>query len=361
MTENLNSEDYYEILGVDRKVDKKELKSVYKKLAKQYHPDLHQNEKEKYVEYFKKISEAYEILNDDEKRQKYDIGGKQALKPEEQMFRSPQDVFSEIFGRFGFNNFGFDMGQRREEIYEYPLSVSYKHLYKGKTIKFKITRQNIVNDDIPLSSQECQNCCQVCIECKGLGRKTATVQCGFGFIAQQTMACPTCKSLGKVLKPTYKYQQCEEIVSIDIKPGSFAGQRYILKEKGDMIPGQSIKDLHVIITEQPEDGTTRHGLDLYREYEIGLGDALVGTNILFEHYDGQKYNITLPGIINPQDKKCVTGLGFPDINSPSTKGNLYLIFKIKFPSSIDEKTKYKLRQIFTTTSPSSKYPTLKCL
>ena len=363
MAENLNSDDYYEVLGVPRGTEPKEIKSVYKKLAKKYHPDLHQNEKQQYAEHFKKISEAYEVLSDDEKRKIYDQHGKAGLKPEHHTFKRPEDIFAEVFSQFGFNNFGFQFGSHPQEepVVKYPIDVSYKNLYKGKTIKFKISRQHIIKNDQTISSSECLACHQQCPECHGQGRKITTVRLNFAFATQQVTNCAACRGYGKILQPDYTYKQMEEIVQLDIKPGSKEGQRYVLSEKGDMIPGQPILDVHVIIHEVPDDHCQRQGSDLYWEYQIGLGDALAGSTILFEHLDGQKYNLSFNTTIQSGDKKCVPGLGFPDLNCPTRKGNLYLIFKVIFPKTIDDKCKQKLRQLLPISTSNPKYETHKLL
>lgn len=358
MTEDLNSDDYYGVLGLTRDADAKAVKTAYKNLAKKYHPDLHQEDKAKYGDYFKKIGEAYEVLSNEEKRKQYDQFGKKGLDDQKMTFSRPEDLFAEIFGSFGFGNFGFNFGQPRD-VFEYPIKVSYKNLYKGKTLKFKIARQHIFKGDQSISSQECLKCFDNCQLCQGRGFKLTTRQIGLGFLSQQKEVCTKCSGTGKILHKDYKFGQKEEIIQIDIKPGSFDGQRYILKEKGDMVPGLPIKDLHVILMEEPEPGRQRQGLDLYWEYEITLADALIGSSIIFDHYDGQKYNLTFQGPISPNDRRLISGLGFPDINSPARKGNLHLIFKVVFPKFIDDKMKSKLNQVFVPTQVNSKYPILK--
>ena len=212
----MSKRDYYEVLGVDRSVSKDDLKKSYRKLAMKYHPDRNPGD-EKAAEKFKELSEAYEILSDDQKKQAYDQFGHQGVNSSFNNAQSAAEGFSDIFGDIFSDIFGGGSSRstrtRRGADLSYSLDVSLEDAASGKTIKL----------DIP-STERCDGHWQVCSYCQGQG--VIRAQQGF-FSMQQT--CPHCQGEGEIHDPECKkcggsgYLKRNKTLSVNIPQGFDSG------------------------------------------------------------------------------------------------------------------------------------------
>eukprot|EP01027_Heterolobosea_sp_BB2_P020696 GEZU01029563.1.p1 GENE.GEZU01029563.1~~GEZU01029563.1.p1 ORF type:complete len:345 (-),score=117.14 GEZU01029563.1:178-1212(-) len=341
---------YYEVLGVPKDAKEDEIKKAYRKLAMKWHPDKNPNNKEQAEKKFKEISEAYEVLSDEEKRKIYDMYGEEGLKGGVPPggaggaggvrfegfpggfsgFRftasNPEDIFRQFFGGGGFGGgFGSDeedadmhdfggmgggpfasmfggrmggmrggrpSGPRKQQPIKRTFACTLEELYKGTTKKMKITKK-IVKED-----------------------------------GTQTTA--------------------EKVLTIDVKPGWKKGTKITFENEGDVIPGTIPADLIFELDEKPHPTFTRQGDDLLYTATIPLKDALTGAVIFVTTLDGRKLKISMnDNIVTPGMTKTIQGEGMP-ISKPKdgrTKGNLIIKFDVKFPTYLSEQQKEQLRNI----------------
>ncbi len=294
-----DKEDYYSLLGIDRKASEDEIKKAYRKLAMKYHPDRNKEDKNA-EDKFKAVNEAYEILSDKEKRAAYDMYGHSGIDPaaaaraRAHAQANFSDIFGDIFGdMFGGGGPGAQGGGRYSRVVHgadlrYNLELNLEEAIRGKTITIKI------------------NTMSPCKTCKGSGAKdgskpvTCTMCHGQGqvrmqqgfFSIQQT--CPTCHGSGQIIKDHCNACHGEgrvpepKTLSIKVPPGVDNGDRIRLAGEGEAAPhGGQAGDLYVQVHVRPHHLFTRDGPNLYCEVPIGIGVATLGGEIEVPTLDGR--------------------------------------------------------------------------
>ena len=222
----MSKRDYYEVLGVNKNTSKDELKKAYRKLAMKYHPDRNPDDQAA-SERFKELSEAYEILSDDQKRQAYDQFGHDGVNPSFSNAQGAAEGFSDIFGDifsdiFGGSSRTRSRSQRGADL-SYSVEVSLEDAVKGTSI----------NLDIP-SSERCSGTWHRCNHCNGTG--VVRMQQGF-FSMQQT--CPHCRGEGEIHDPNCSicggagFIKKNKTLSVKIPEGVDTGDRIRLSGEGD--------------------------------------------------------------------------------------------------------------------------------
>jgi len=328
------AKDYYELLHVPKGASDSQIKRSYRKLALQYHPDKvtgTEAEKKEAAKKFAEISNAYEVLSDEEKRKIYDRYGEDGLKQHQQGGGGrggghPFDMFNSFFG----GGFGGGFGQAEEQtpkghdVYA-DLIVSLKDLYLGKELQ--ITRVKSVVK--PASgTRDCK--------CK---MKLVTKQLAPGMYQQfQQQVCEKC--------PNVKLEREEEMLTVHIEPGMMPGHIIEFFEEGEpMIDGET-GDLKLMVRPSADPQWERRGNDLIINHTISLVDALTGFSHEIEHLDGHKVVIGRDTVTHVGDYQYIPNEGMPVYNTANSFGNLFVQFFIAFPKQLTDEQKQAVRILF---------------
>lgn len=330
------AKEYYELLGVDEDASQREIKKAYRKKAKKYHPDSNSGDTDE--EKFKKINKAYQVLSDEDKRQKYDRFGEQAVGSGTRNadFSGFEDLFNTIFGGGGGpGGRGGGRGRRKQgQHLALTTSISMEDAYHGMEKTFRVQRK-----------QECAECdgsgaedgsLETCPECDGSGQIERQRRTPFGM-ARQVMECDTCSGRGRV--PETPCGSCDgdgivqerETLTVDIPAGVEDGQRLRVRGKGHQAADGSRGDLFVRVDVEPHDFLERRGTDLFTTLRVGVGDAIDGADVTVEHLDGS-LEVTVPEGSQPGQVLRVEGKGFPGRRG---SGDLYLKLDVEVPDSRD--------------------------
>ena len=267
----MSKKDYYDVLGVSKSASKDELKKAYRKLAMKYHPDRNPDDSQA-AEKFKELSEAYEILSDDQKRQTYDNFGHDGVNSSFNTSQGAADAFSDIFGDIFSDIFGGSSGGRtssRGADLSYNLEVSLEEAVYGKSL----------NIEIP-SKERCNGTWNRCSYCGGTG--VIRQQQGF-FSMQQT--CPHCRGEGEIHDPNCSicngvgYLNKNKKLSVKIPAGVDDGDRIRLSGEGELGRGGNRGDLYISINVKEHSIFERDGRHLYCEVPLDFVDAALGGSI----------------------------------------------------------------------------------
>eukprot|EP00245_Coleochaete_scutata_P008741 TRINITY_DN272_c0_g1_i1.p1 TRINITY_DN272_c0_g1~~TRINITY_DN272_c0_g1_i1.p1 ORF type:complete len:356 (-),score=95.77 TRINITY_DN272_c0_g1_i1:89-1156(-) len=349
--------DYYDILKVKKDSTDDELKKAYRKLAMKWHPDKNPNNKSQAEDKFKKISEAYEVLSDPNKRAIYDQYGEEGLKgvpaPQGgasgsgsgfgngggQSFsgrfnpRSAEDIFAEVFGGAspfsgmagmgGVGGMG-GLGGRRGSGFPEGMFGGF-----GGEHVFRSFGEGAASSAGPRKAAAVENRLQCTLEELYTG-------------SQRKM-----KISRNVSDGSGKTVPVEEILTIDVKPGWKKGTKITFPEKGNEQPGVVAADLVFVIDEKPHDLFKRDGNDLIVTQKVSLADALTGYTVAVNTLDGRTLNIPINEIVTPGYEKVIPKEGMPIAKEPGKRGNLRIKFDIKFPTRLSPAQKEAVKKILS--------------
>ncbi|KAJ9150741.1 Heat shock protein DNAj [Pleurostoma richardsiae] len=338
--------DLYALLGVDKSASQNDIKKAYRKLALQHHPDKVPEEQRPESEAkFKAVTQAYEILRDEEKRHLYDTHGMAAFDPARGGGAGgPEvdlnDILAQMFG-MGVGG-GGPRRARRGHDEEQQYEVTLEELYRGKTVRFAANKQVICSQCKGNGAKDKVKP-QQCDRCKGAGIQEAFRQIGPGLVRKEVVPCDHCQGSGMYYKEKDRCKKCKgkrtveetKALEIYIPRGSMQGERIVLEGEADQFPDQVPGDIIFTLVEKPHDTFTRIGNDLSADLNVTLAEALTGfSRVVLKHLDGRGIHIDFPRgkILRPNDVLKVSGEGMP-MKRGEMKGDLYLIAKVEFPES----------------------------
>ncbi len=354
--------DYYEVLSVTRDCDEQTLKSSYRKLALQYHPDRNPGDRSA-EERFKEAAEAYSILSDPQKRAAYDRYGHQGVNGaggpggfDESAFADFGDILGDIFGFrdvFGGGGGRRSRVQRGEDI-RYDLEISFEDSMRGLSADLQIPRM------------------EACAKCQGTGAEpngglvTCSVCNGRGEVLYQQSflsirkTCPTCGGRGKVIRQACGqcrgegFSRVERKLKVNIPAGVDNGTRLRLAGEGNPgVPGSQPGDLYVVVKVQDHPIFERRDADLHCTLPINVAQAVLGADIEIETFDGPQ-KIRVPEGTQPGAQFRLRSLGVPHLNSRA-RGDLYVHLDVQVPKKLSREQR-KLFEDLRETLPADNMP-----
>jgi molecular chaperone DnaJ len=342
--------DYYELLEVERTADEKTLKTAYRRLAMECHPDRNPGNAEAEAK-FKAVSEAYDVLKDPQKRAAYDRFGKAAFENGGMSgggarggagFSDFSDIFESFFGdAFGG---GRQRGPARGADLRYDLEISLDEAFHGKSTEIRIDVAEHCGDCSGSGAQPGTGS-RRCNLCGGHGKVRA--QQGF-FVVERT--CPTCHGRGEVIEsPCRKCGgdgrvDARKAIQVDIPPGVDEGTRIRVAGKGEAGPnGAAAGDLYIFIHVSRHKVFERDGTTLFCRAPISFSTAALGGEIAIPGLDGARHVIAIPEGIQSGKQLRQRGAGMPVLQGRG-RGDLVVQIDVETPTRLTARQKEILRE-----------------
>ncbi|KAH9666753.1 Molecular chaperone Hsp40/DnaJ family protein [Citrus sinensis] len=344
------SGDYYATLGVPKSASGKEIKAAYRKLARQYHPDV--NKEPGATEKFKEISAAYEVLSDDKKRAMYDQYGEAGVKStvgggSSAYTTNPFDLFETFFGPSmggfpGMNQTGFRTRRRstvtKGEDLRYDIVLEFSESIFGAEKEFELshleTCEVCTGTGAKMGSKM-----RICSTCGGRGQVMRTDQTPFGLFSQVSV-CPSCGGEGEVISEYCRKCSGEgrirlkKNIKVKVPPGVSTGSILRVVGEGDAGPrGGPPGDLYVYLDVEEIPGIQRDGIDLFSTISISYLDAIMGTVVKVKTVEGIS-ELQVPPGTQPGDVLVLAKKGAPKLNKPSIRGDHLFTVKVTIPNRI---------------------------
>ncbi len=339
--------DFYQILGVSRDADANTLKSAYRKLARQYHPDV--NKDPGAEDKFKEIGKAYEALADPETRARYDqfgeagIGGAAGM-PDMGDMGGFGDLFETFFNGFGGQSSQGGRSQRRGpqqgDDLRYDLNIDFKDAIFGQQKEINIPHL-----------ETCEVCKgtgakkgtgpTTCTTCGGSGQVRRATRTPFGNFTQ-VAECPTCNGVGQIISDPCSscggngVKQVRKKLRINIPAGVDTGTKLRVSGEGNVgLKGGPPGDLYVFIKVKNDSNLKRDGINIYSEISVSYLQAILGDTVDIVTVDG-KVNLKIPSGTQPNSTLSLENKGVPRLGNPVARGNHQVLVKVKLPTRITE-------------------------
>ena len=345
----MSKRDYYEVLGVVRTCSESELKTAYRKLAMQHHPDRNPGDSE--CEHrFKELNEAYDVLKDGDKRAAYDrfghaafehgMGGGHGFGAD---FGSTfSDIFEGIFGMGGGRQ--RSGGRERGTDLRYNMEISLEDAFEGKTAQVRIPT--------PVSCEVCSGTgakagtgLKTCTTCGGAGK----IRHAQGFFTLER-TCPACQGRGQVID--HPCPSCsgsgrvarERTLSVNIPAGVEDGTRIRLSGEGEAgLRGGPPGDLYIFLSLAPHEFFQRDGADLHCRVPISMVAAALGGEFEVPTVDGSKSRVKIPGGTQSGRRFRLSGKGMPVLRSKQV-GDMYVQVMVETPQNLTKRQRELLAE-----------------
>lgn len=362
----MSKRDYYDILGVSKGSSADEIKKAYRKMAIKYHPDKNPDDKAA-EDKFKEAAEAYEILSNPEKKQRYDQFGHAGAQGG---FggggyggggMNMEDIFSQFGDVFGGGGSPFDSffgggggGQRggrrvqRGTNLRIKVKLTLEEIANGVEKKIKVNKQIHCNTCDGSGAKD-KNSVQTCKTCGGSGSVRRVTNTILGQM-QTTSTCPTCNGEGTTVSA--KCNSChgdgivrgEETITINIPAGVSEGMQLSMSGKGNAAPRGGVPgDLIILIEETPHESLKREGINIIYDLHVSFVDATLGTNVEIPTIDGKARIKLEPGTQGGKILR-LKGKGIPEVNSYH-KGDQLVQVNIWTPKSINNDERELLEKL----------------
>jgi len=327
------AETLYDILGVNKAASKDEIKKAYRNLSKQHHPDVGGDE-----EMFKKISNAYNILSDDEKKKNYDTFGDEKGRQ-----HNPFSGGGPFGNPFGGNPFGGFRMRARPISVELPLTI--EEVFHGAIKNVRYNVEKFCNTCNGIGASETKRC----DGCGGKGARVEYIQnmqhvsmcgvCGGSGIVP-VKHCNVCRGRGRVIS--------QEAHELKIPKGIVEGNTLVMEGMGNHVQNAERGDVHLIIKVQPHPVYSLEGIDLHKKEEMSFIDMVLGCNHELDTLSG-KFKITIPEGCETNRVFRLKGQGIRDENTGHV-GDLYVKILPKIPKNLSQQEKETLLKLKTTSN-----------
>jgi len=355
--------DYYEVLGVTRTCDEKELKVSYRKLAMQFHPDRNNGDREAEMK-FKEVSEAYEALRDPQKRAAYDRFGHAAFENgggagagfnadfASSMSNIFDDIFGDMMGRRGGNSRG---GRERGTDLRYNMEITLEEAYAGKTADVEVPTK-IVCKTCSGTGAKRGSAPKPCPTCEGAGR----IRAAQGFFSIER-TCPACQGRGEVI--TDPCPDCsgagrvteERKLSVSIPAGIEDGTRIRLAGEGEAgSRGGPAGDLYIFLAIKPHEFFQRDGADIFCRVPVSVTTAALGGEFEVPTIDGGKTRVRVPDGTQTGKQFRLKNKGMPVLRT-SRVGDMYIQVVVETPRNLSRRQRELLEE-FEKTSSAETHP-----
>ncbi|XP_034696161.1 chaperone protein DnaJ [Vitis riparia] len=363
------SSDYYSTLGVPKSASGKEIKAAYRKLARQYHPDV--NKQPGATEKFKEISAAYEVLSDDKKRALYDQFGEAGVKSGGQAgayTTNPFDLFETFFGPSmggfsGMDQAGFRTRRRttvsKGEDIRYDMTLKFSEAIFGAEKEFELshleTCEVCTGTGAKIGSKM-----RICSTCGGRGQVMRTEQTPFGLFSQVSV-CPTCGGDGEVISEYCRKCSGEgrirvkKDIKVKVPPGVSKGSILRVAGEGDAgLRGGPPGDLFVYLDVEEIPEIQRDGINLCSTVTVSYLDAILGAVVKVKTVEGVT-ELQIPSGTQPGDVLVLAKKGAPKLNRPTIRGDHLFTVKVTIPNRISAKERELLEELaFLSNNTSSR-------
>ncbi len=344
--------DFYQILGVSRDADADTLKRAYRKLARQYHPDV--NKEPGAEDKFKEIGKAYEALADPETRARYDQFGEAGLggaagMPDMGDMGGFADLFETFFnGGFGGQTSQGGRTQRRGpqqgDDLRYDLNIDFKDAIFGQQREITIPHL-----------ETCEVCRgtgakpgtgpKTCSTCGGSGQVRRATRTPFGNFTQ-VAECPSCNGTGQIISDPCTscggngVKQVRKKLRINIPAGVDTGTKLRVSGEGNVgLKGGPPGDLYVFIKVKKDSKLKRDGVTIFSEIDVSYLQAILGDTVEITTVDGN-VNLKIPSGTQPNTTLSLENKGVPRLGNPVARGNHEVLVKVKLPTRVtDEERK----------------------
>ena len=343
--------DYYEVLGVSRGATGEDLKRAYRKLALQYHPDRNPNDPQAEAR-FKEVNEAYEVLSDQSKRQRYDTFGHAGTSGMPgfdfgQGFGGINDIFDMFFGAATAGARGGTRPQRGSDL-RLDLRISFEEAAFGVDRELTIPRAE--------SCQECQGTGaekgtspQTCSQCQGTGQVRRAAQSMFGQIIN-VVACSRCRGEGTIIEKPCRacngsgHIPGQKTVRVHIPAGVDSGSQIRLSGEGEPGPRNSrAGDLYIVLQVKPHPVLQRNGTDVVYELPLSVAQAALGDTVEIPTVDGPE-KIEIPAGTQYGKTFRIHGHGIPHLRS-GRRGDQIVFVRVVIPTNLTEEQRKALRDL----------------
>lgn len=350
----MTDRDYYEILGVPRSASSDDLKSAFRKMARQYHPDV--NKAPDAEERFKEVNEAYAVLSDPEKRAAYDRYGHAGVRgPGGGVdFNVDFSDFADIFGDlFGFGGFGRSSRRsrnvpRRGGDLQYRLDLSFEEAVFGAEKEIEITRDetcatcNGTGSEPGTSPVRCKNC-------NGSGEVRQVRQTILGSMVQVT-TCPACNGQGEIIEtPCHECQGRGQVRRtrkkvVSVPAGVDTNTQIRLAGEGQPgINGGPNGNLYIVINVKPHKYFRRRDYDILMDLNVNVAQAVLGAEVEIPTVDGDA-TLKIPAGTQPGKVLHMRGKGVPHLRS-NGRGDQLVVVNVEIPTRLNQEQRQLFEQL----------------
>ena len=346
--------DFYELLGVARDADADTLKRAYRRMARQYHPDI--NKEAGAEDRFKEIGRAYEVLSDPQSRARYDQFGEAGLggaagAPDMGDMGGFADLFETFFSGFGGAQAGGRQrrrGPQQGDDLRYDLTIDFEQAVFGQEQEIKIPHLETC-DTCSGSGAKPGSGPTTCGTCGGAGQVRRATRTPFGSFTQ-VAECPTCGGTGQVIADPCSacggqgVHQVRKKLRINIPAGVDTGTRLRVSGEGNAGPrGGPSGDLYVFLTVRPHPRLKRDGLNIHTEVNVSYLQAILGDTIEVETVDGPT-ELEIPAGSQPGSVLTLSNKGIPKLGNPVARGDERITVTVQLPSRLSDAERGLLEQ-----------------